>query len=89
MILAVAKNYKMTYKFDIDDVVNTSKMSDMPKNIFNDSNVSKGLYISSFKTIKVFNLPWPILGGSGVPRKPPSTHIFNILKNEVRNQKSS
>ena len=29
MTLAVAKNYKMTYKSGIDDVINTSEMSDM------------------------------------------------------------
>ena len=30
MTLAVAKNCKMTKKYDIDDVINTSKMLDMP-----------------------------------------------------------
>ena len=34
MTLAVAKNCKMTKKSDIDDVINTSKMSDMPKTFF-------------------------------------------------------
>lgn len=34
MTLAVAKNSKMTKKSDIDDVINTSKMSDMPQNFF-------------------------------------------------------
>ena len=34
MTFAVAKNCKMTKKSDIDDVINTSKMSDMPQNIF-------------------------------------------------------
>ena len=32
MTLAVAKNCKRTLKFDIDDVMNTSKMLDMPHN---------------------------------------------------------
>ena len=41
MTLAVAKNCKMTKESDIDDVVNTSKMVDMPQNFLNDSNVSR------------------------------------------------
>ena len=45
MTLAVAKNCKMTKKSDIDGVINTSKMSDMPKNFLNDSNVSRELNI--------------------------------------------
>ena len=38
MALAVAKNCIMTKKSDIDDIINTSKMSDMPKNFLNDLN---------------------------------------------------
>ena len=37
----------------------TSKMKDMPENFFNDFNVSRGLYISSYQVVspyKVFNL---------------------------------
>ena len=36
MTLPVAKNCKMTNKFDIDDVINMSKMSDMPQNFLRD-----------------------------------------------------
>ena len=42
----------MTRKSDIDDVINTSKISDMPKNFLKDSNVFRGLYTSSFKSIQ-------------------------------------
>ena len=49
MTVAVAKNCKMTKKSDIDDVINASKMSD---NFLNNSKVSRGLYISSFKSIQ-------------------------------------
>ena len=52
MTVAVAKNCKMTKKSDIDDVINTSKMSDMPQNFLNGPDVSNRLYISSFKSIK-------------------------------------
>ena len=41
MTLPVAKNCKMTKKSDIDDVINPSKMSDMPQNFLSDSNVSR------------------------------------------------
>ena len=34
MTLAVAKNCRMTKKSDIDDVIDTSKLSDMPQNFF-------------------------------------------------------
>ena len=52
MTLAVAKNCKMTKKSVIDDIINTSIMSDMPKNFLHDSNVSRGLYIARFKSIQ-------------------------------------
>ena len=42
MTLPVAKKCKMTKKSDIDDVINPSKMSDMPQNFLSDSNVSRG-----------------------------------------------
>ena len=41
MTLAVAKNCKMTKKSDIDDVINTSKMSAMPQNVLKDSDMSR------------------------------------------------
>ena len=41
MTLAAAKNWKMTKKSDIDDVMNTSKMSGMPQNFLKDSNMSR------------------------------------------------
>ena len=41
MTLAVAKNCKMMKKYDIDDVIDTSKMSDMPSSVLNDSYVSR------------------------------------------------
>ena len=41
MTLSVAKNCKMMKKFDIDDVINTSKITDMPENLLSDSNVSR------------------------------------------------
>ena len=52
LILAVANNGKMTWKSDIDDVINTSKMSDMPQNFFNASNISRILYISKLKFVQ-------------------------------------
>ena len=52
MTLAVAKNGNMMYKSGIDDVIDTSKISDMPQDFFDDSNVSILLYISSFKSIQ-------------------------------------
>ena len=52
MTLAVAKNCKITKKSDIDDVINTSKMSGMPQNFLNDCNVSRTLCISNFKSIQ-------------------------------------
>ena len=56
MTLAVAKNCKMTKNSDTDDVINTSKISDIPQNFLNNLNVSRWSYISSFKSYKVFNL---------------------------------
>ena len=41
MTLAVAQKYKMMKKPDIDDVIDSSKMSDMSQNFFHDSNVSR------------------------------------------------
>ena len=41
MTLTVAKNCKMRKKSDIDDVINTSQMSEIPHNKFNDSEVSR------------------------------------------------
>ena len=51
MTLPVAKKCKMTKKSDIDDVINPSKMSDMPQNFLSDSNVSRWLCMQSFKSI--------------------------------------
>ena len=45
MKLAVAKNFKMAKKFDIDDVINTFKISDTTQDLLNDSKVSRGLHI--------------------------------------------
>ena len=86
--LAVANNCKMTWKSDIDDVMNTSKMSNLPQNFSNDSNVSKEFFISS--PYKVFNLlavanmfektPLDlcrVCTPFGVPRKPSSTYLQN------------
>ena len=39
--LAVAKSCKITKKSDIDDVLNTSKKSDMPQSFLNNFNVSR------------------------------------------------
>ena len=46
----------MTLKSDTDDIINTSKLSDKPQNFFNDSNVSRFLYIQSLKAIRSVNL---------------------------------
>ena len=63
MTLAVAKNCKMMKQPDIDDVINKSKVSDMPQNFLKDSNISRSLYIPSFKSIQsvyLTHLPWQI-----------------------------
>ena len=52
MILDVAKNCKITKKSDIDDVIDTSKITAMPQNFLNDFNVSRTLCISNFKSIQ-------------------------------------
>jgi len=44
--------FKMTKKSDIDDVIDPSKMSDMPQNFLSDSNVSRWLCMQSFKSIR-------------------------------------
>ena len=56
MTLPVAKNCKMTKKSDIDDVINPSKMSDMPQNFFViRTRLSHCIYQVS-SPYKVFNL---------------------------------
>ena len=92
MTLPVAKNCKMTKKFDIDDVINPSKMSGIPQNFLNmiptclDNCACK---VSSpyevFNLVAVANMciknTSRFMGGVhlpfGVPRKPPSTHLKN------------
>ena len=56
MTLAVAKNCKMTKKSDIDDVINKSKMSDMPQNFFCDKNGLGDCTYQVSSPYKVFNL---------------------------------
>ena len=61
MTLPVAKNCKMTKKSDIDDVINTSKMSDMRQNSYIDLNVLLYCTYQISSPCKVItHLPWPI-----------------------------
>ena len=88
MTLAVAKNCKMTKKSNIDDVINTSKISDMPQNFFRNRTRLDDCAYQVSSPYKVFNLiavanmsekntsrSMGVYTLFGVPRKPPSTHL--------------